>query len=155
MKQLMRLSMLAALVCSLALPALASPAQAASSGQSLAKVEAVGCPILRLEHWQRSTTEEKMAFLLGFASMLELEKEWQYTPSLPLSQSTVGSWVRGLDGVTLGDMCRALDTYAARNPDKLDRSVLETLGIIYVKPKLTPAERTEAAERVRIIRQNR
>lgn len=127
----------------------------ASAAEGLDRAEAVNCPVVRLENWRNSPRNEKLAFLFGLATMLELEKEWQHNKPLPIKQSVVGSWVRGLDGVTLGQMCDALDKYVAQHPDQLERSVLETLGSIYVRPKMTQVEISAAAKRAEEIRASR
>ena len=126
------------LVC--ALPAGAAP-------NALAKVDAVECPAVKLKHWQSSTNDEKLSFLFGIATMIEMEKEWQGSKPLPISKSTVGSWVNGLSGVTLGEMRDALDKYIVDHPDEMDRQVMEILGIVFVRPKMSPAMRQEAAEK--------
>ena len=119
---------------------------------TIAEVKAVSCPAVMLDHWRNSSRDEKLAFLFGFASLLEMEKEWQGKQPLPIRQSIIGSWIRGLDGVTLGQMSDAIDAYAARHPEQMELSVLEVLGSIYVRPKMTQAEMVEAEKRVREIK---
>ncbi|MDL2316678.1 hypothetical protein LJC59_06320 [Desulfovibrio sp. OttesenSCG-928-A18] len=119
----------------------------------LAKVEAVHCPMLRLEHWKASSDQEKMAFLFGFATMLEIEREWQGSVPVPLDRSLNSSWTRGFAGVTIGQMRDALDRYVTEHPDQLDKSVVWALGRMYVRPKLSAAEHAVAGERVKAIRQ--
>lgn len=126
-----------------------------SARADLADVSAVSCPVLTLKHWQASSDNEKMAFLLGLASMLELERWWQNDQPLPISSSITQSWVRGLAGKTLGQMAAALDDYVAKHPDRLDESVLRTLGRMYVRPVLSPAEKKDAGDRYEQIRNRR
>lgn len=147
MQNFSRFTMTAAFLGAFVLSGLfASPA--VSHASNAEKISAVGVPVLQMKHWARSSQDEKLAFLFGFASLLELEKEWQGAKPLPLNQSIVGSWVRGLDGVTLGQMARALDKYAKENPDDLSRPVVEVMGITYVRPKLSEAELARAAKKV-------
>lgn len=121
------------------------------AAERFATVDAVSCPSLLLKHWKASTRQEKLSFLFGFVSMLEMEKEWQGTPPLSITSSITPSWVRGLDGKTLGELCDAVDRYVEQHPDKLDYSVLGVLGRLYVAPKLTPAEKEQARLRHRQI----
>ena len=101
---------------------------------------------LTMEHWKYSSKSEKMAFLFGFLSALEMEKEWQGGLLLPINKSTVGSWAKGLEGLTLDQIRENLDSYVEQNPDKKDTQVLLVLGLMYVRPKLTPIELKEAAD---------
>lgn len=112
-------------------------------------------PSFTMEHWKYSSKEEKMAFLFGFLSALEMEKEWQRGKFLPISKSTVGSWIKGLDGMTLDQIRESLDAYLEQNPDKKGMNVIEVLGRMYVRPKMTPAERKEAADHYARVRGDR
>ena len=152
MQKSLRFFSLFAAMGAVALLAALFPAGPARASETLAKVEAVSCPIVKMEHWRNSSRDEKLAFLFGFSSLLELEKEWQGSKPLPIKQSIVGSWVRGLDGVTLGQMCDAIDRYAAQHPEEGAISVLEVLGSIYVRPKMTQAEIAAGEKRAREIR---
>ena len=152
MMKKLRVLMIIGLVGAFGVTDLAAYPGQASAAEALAGVNAVNCPVVRLDNWRNSPRNEKLAFLFGFATLLELEKEWQHNKPLPIKQSVVGSWVRGLDGVTLGQMCDALDKYVAQHPEQLERSVLEALGSIYVRPKMTQSEISAAAKRAEEIR---
>lgn len=146
MQKIIRLAVLAAFMGALTLGG-AFTATAANTS-SAAKLSAVGVPTLTMKHWVHSTKQEKLSFLFGFTTLLELEKEWQSPKALPLEQSTIGTWVRGLDGVTLGHVMKSLDKYALDNPGDRDRPVLEVIGATYVRPKLTPKELDRAAKKI-------
>lgn len=109
-------------------------------------------PVVTLEHWRDSTPNERYAFLIGFVTMLEMEKEWQGDKPLTIGYSITASWVRGLAGKTLGDLSKALDDYIAQHPDDTESSVIGVLGRIYVSPALTPAEKEEARAHYRQIK---
>ncbi len=82
-------------------------------------------PVVNLQTWEASTPAERYAFLVGVVNILELEKEWQgRTGILPMQQSLVGSWVKGLDGVTLKTMHDRVNDYFAKNPTKMDKLVV-------------------------------
>lgn len=121
-----------------------APADSRAAQSGLSNVQAVNCPSLLLKHWKASNQNEKLAFLFGFATMLEMEKEWQGSRPLAITSSINNSWVRGLAGVSLGEMASSIDRYAAEHPDKMKYSVMEVLGRIYVSPKLTEQERKMA-----------
>lgn len=114
--------------------------------------KASGLPPLTLQHWQESAKNEKLAFLFGVASMIELEKEWQGDNPLPLSKSLNHTWVRGLAGVSLTDMLASLDNYAKENPSLAQMHVMEALGRIYVRPKLTEAEIKQTQKKTRALK---
>ncbi|CAK7056991.1 MAG: hypothetical protein DELT_01275 [Desulfovibrio sp.] len=109
------------------------------------KVETL--PPVQLQHWKNSSDGERYAFLIGVLSMMDMERAWQGKKPLPVAQSTNGTWVRGLSNTSLKDINNALDAYIAAHPSEMERPVLEVLGKIYVRPKLSKAERSEAAAR--------
>jgi hypothetical protein len=146
---------IAALVGAVSLGCLAAAPQARAERTELADVSAVNCPVVRLNHWQASTRTEKLAFLFGLVSMLELERHWQQGQPLPIERSINQSWVKGFTGKTLGEIADALDDFAAKNPDRLEMPVLVAIGRLYVRPSLTPAERKAAGDRYEQIRGRR
>ena len=129
-----------------------TPEAAGAAAPAVRNAPAVNCPSVLLKHWRSSTQNEKLSFLLGFATMLEMEKEWQGSAPLGINQSITGSWVRGLSGVTLGQMANSVDRYAAEHPDQMDVSVIEVLGRIYVQPVLSDQERRQAGDHYRMLR---
>ena len=120
-----------------------------------AKAEVMSCPVVTLGDWQASTRQEKLSFLLGFATMLEMEKEWQYKSPLPIGKSINSTWVKGLDGKSLGGLSDAIDKFAAEHPELKDRSVILALARMYVQPNMTKAERAEAAARWKLIQSSK
>ncbi|MDL2279220.1 hypothetical protein LJC15_00965 [Desulfovibrio sp. OttesenSCG-928-G11] len=153
MQHFLRFAACAVFAAALAIGGLCAVPQTASA--DLSGVSAVSCPVLTLKHWQASTEKEKMAFLLGLASFLELERWWQHDQPLPVSRSITQSWVKGLAGTTLGQMATALDAYVEKHPDRLDEPVLKVLGRMYVRAALSPAEKKEAGDRYEQIRRSR
>ncbi|MDR0339077.1 MAG: hypothetical protein LBH65_02235 [Desulfovibrio sp.] len=151
MKKALKISTVAAFLVVMCLGGVMSAPGKAGTENELSTVRAVECPVVLLKHWRASSDEEKLAFLFGLASMLELERGWQGTAPLPVSRSMAACWGRGLAGVTLGDMAGALDKYAVEHPDQLEEPVLKVLGQMYVSPSLTAAERREAGQRHRQI----
>lgn len=124
----------------------------AGNGSAGSVSSAPSLPVVQLKHWQNSATAERHAFLMGFVSMLQLESAWQGKNALPVEQSTATTWMRGLSGVSIPQMDSALNDYIAKHPAAMERSVLETLGRIYVRPKLSQKERDSAAKRYDVLK---
>lgn len=126
-------------------------AQAAADVRGDTVSSAPTLPVVQLKHWKNSSTPERHAFLMGFVSMAQMEYAWQGKNALPVEQSTAATWMRGLAGVTIPQMDAALNSYIDKYPNAMDRTVIETLGRIYVRPKLTDKERGSAAKRVEVL----
>lgn len=109
---------------------------------------------VQLKHWKESPIQERYAFLAGFVSMLEVERSWQGKNGLPITESTVSTWMRGLSGATIKGMDNALNKYIVDNPKKIDKPVVEVLGLVYVRPKLTKHEQRLAGDRYEKIKVN-
>ena len=72
-----------------------------------------------------------------------------------MEQSINASWVKGLDGKSLGELANAIDKYAAEHPELKNRSVLLALANMYIHPKMTQTERAQAAARWTLIQGNK
>lgn len=150
MRSAYRMMFCFAAVALVALTPLAVSAQ--GQGKGAGSVSAIAVPAVQLKHWENSTVQERRAFLMGFVSMLEMERAWQGKTEVPITQSTVSTWCRGLTGVTIPEMDNALNEYIKDNPKASERTVIEALGRIYVRPKLSQKERGEAAKRYDVIK---
>ena len=93
-------------------------------------------PLVTLKTWQDSTPNERSTFIFGFVSLLELEYKWQGKP-LSVKKSLIGSWQKGLKNVTLSEIVKSVDDYAAENPQDAEKNIIEVLWKLYVHPKLT------------------
>ena len=116
-----------------AAPAAQSPAQTKTAPQ----LQATHAPVVQMRHWQTSTREEKLAFLAGMATMLELEKEWQRRDGrkpLPFDKSLIPTWATSLDGKTLEALMAALDAHAKTTPQDMNKPVVEVLWYLYAQP---------------------
>ena len=105
-----------------------------------------------LGHWKHSSESERRAFIMGFIAALDMEKMWQGDKPQPVGKSLVGVWTRGLAGLSYPEVCGALNDYVERNPDKKSEDVLKVLAGMYIRPKMTPAERKEADDHYARIR---
>ena len=88
------------------------------------------------EHWTKSSDELKKAYLVGIANVLQVESAYQAANPPSDTQSVVPRAVKGLKGQTLDSVRMGLDKWYAANPDKLKRSVVETIWFEMVVPGL-------------------
>lgn len=112
----------------------------------------IAAPVVTLKTWQDSTENERAAFLIGFMSMVDIERAWQGEPGLSVAQSTTGMWVKGLKGVSLPQLIKSVSDYITANPGSMDESVLEVIGKIYVSPQLSKTEKKAASDRYSVIK---
>ena len=93
-------------------------------------------PVVTGEHWTQSSDQVKKAYLVGIANAVQVESAYQGANPLSDAQSTVPRLVKGLKGQTLDGVRTGLDAYYAKNPDKLQRPVIETIWFEMVVPGL-------------------
>jgi len=117
------------LVCGLALAltvAVAVPALA----------EDYEIPVVTGEHWQKSTPQERKAFLVGAATIIELDQEVQ--GAAPAKNSTIDAWAKGLSHFNFDQMAAAIDTWYAEHQDRVSRPVVEVMWFELAKPNCPP-----------------
>ncbi|MHC1789933.1 hypothetical protein [Solidesulfovibrio sp.] len=90
-------------------------------------------PVVTGEHWTKSSPQERKAFLLGAATIMELEQEVQ--GETPPQKTTITVWCKGLSAYTFDEMAAAIDQWYAANPDKTARPVVEVMWYELAKPK--------------------
>ena len=93
-------------------------------------------PVVTGEIWTQSSDQVKKAYLVGIANAVQVESAYQGTTPPSDAQSTVPRLVKGLKGQTLDGVRTGLDAYYAKNPDKLQRPVIETIWFEMVVPGL-------------------
>lgn len=140
---------LALFVCLAAAPA---PVFGAAPDGAKATAQEASQVAVSLKTWKDSTEQERYGFLVGFMSMLELEKKWQGEKPLPLKQSLVPSWSRGLSDVTLKQIHDTINEYIAANPGDMDRQVVEVMWFKFAQPKVT--EKVDDPERVKQVKKS-
>jgi hypothetical protein len=91
-------------------------------------------PVVTGEHWTQSSPQERKAFLVGAATIIELDQEVQGTA--PAKNSTIDAWAHGLSGYTFDQMVAAIDKWYADHPDKLRRPVIEIMWYELAQPNL-------------------
>ena len=90
-------------------------------------------PVVNGEHWTKSSPQERKSFLIGAATIIELEQEVQ--GDNPPKKTTIPVWCKGLSAYNFDEMVAAIDKWYAANPDKLARPVVEVMWYELAKPK--------------------
>lgn len=91
-------------------------------------------PVVTGNHWVKSSLQERKAFLMGAATIMELEQEVEGTPPPPANKSLIDTWCRGLSHFTFDQMVKAIDDWYAAHPDRLSRPVVEVMWYELAKP---------------------
>ena len=78
--------------------------------------------VVRGSDWTASSQEEKLAFLAGMATMIEIEQELQEGSATKHAKSSIPVLVDGLKDMTIVDIASAIDTHYAGN-NNLDEPV--------------------------------
>lgn len=135
------------LVCIFVIPASVASAQDTSYRRDVPSMDSKAVvPLVTLRHWKDSKPNERYAFLVGFVTMLEMEKEWQMQSGkkmTPLKESLAGSWVRGFENVSLKEIYDSVNNYISSNPSDLNRPVAEVLWYNFAQPKMTEKVRAK------------
>jgi hypothetical protein len=103
-------------------------------GASGARADEV--PVVTGEHWTKSSSEMKKAYLIGIANMLQVETAYFGATPPSDAQSFVPRMVRGLRAQTLDTVRDTIDRWYATNPGRLQRPVLEIIWFEIVTPGL-------------------
>ena len=93
-------------------------------------------PVITGEHWVKATPEQKLAFVAGMATIIELEKEIQGNNPLPREKSLISGWTKGLSKYTLMEVVAILDEYYAKQPGQVNKSVVEAMWFEVAAPNL-------------------
>jgi hypothetical protein len=96
-------------------------------------------PLITGEHWIKSSDEQKKAYLVGIANVVQIETAYAGANPASDAQSVVPRLVKGLKGHTLDTVRDALNKWYAAHPDQLQRPVIETIWFEMVVPGLQKA----------------
>ena len=107
---------------------------AASVAWSSARAEEI--PLVTGNHWTTATMEQKKAYLVGIANVIQLEAAYHSGNPPADAQSVVPRMARGLKGQTLDSAREALDRWYAAHADRIGRPVVETIWFELVVPGL-------------------
>jgi hypothetical protein len=104
--------------------------------------QAAEVEIVTGEHWVKSTPEQKRAYLIGVANVLQIERAYHGRRNNPPSddQSLIPRMAKGLSGTTLDGVSQGLDAWYAKNPEQLKRPVIEVIWFEMVVPGLRPSK---------------
>ncbi len=115
---------------------------AACTGLALmwSSAQAQEIPVVTGDLWSKSSVEVKKAYLVGIANAIQVEAAFESANPPSDAQSLVPRLAKGLRGQTLDGVRLALDGWYAKNPDKLQRPVIETIWFEIVVPGLKMAK---------------
>jgi hypothetical protein len=81
--------------------------------------------------WIASDDDSKNAFLVGVATVIDAEQEYQGRN--PPANSSIPVLAQGLGKLTLVEIKQTLDDYYSRNPKQLDRPIMHVLWDLAVR----------------------
>ncbi len=93
-------------------------------------------PLVTGEHWTKSTEQNKKAYLVGMTNMLQVEIAYQAGKPLPDAQTVVPRFAVGLKGQSLDSAIAKVDAWYAKNPGRMQQTVVETIWYELVVPGL-------------------
>ena len=102
-------------------------------------VRADEIPLITGEHWTKSSDEQKKAYLIGIANIVQVDMAYAGTTPPSDAQSILPRMVKGLKGHTLDSVRDGLNKWYAANPQRLQRPVVETIWFEMVVPGLQKA----------------
>ncbi len=102
----------------------------------VAQAQAQEIPLITGEHWTKSTEQNKKAYLVGMTNMLQVEIAYQAGTPPPESQTVVPRFAKGLKGQTLDGAIAKVDAWYAKNPSRMQQTVVETIWYELVAPGL-------------------
>lgn len=97
---------------------------------------ALDFPVVTLQHWKEASNDARYAFLIGFVSAIEMEKQWQGKTPLPLEVSLNNTWSKGFGNVSLKNINDNINLYIIENPDNLNVPLVEYLWYAYAQPQV-------------------
>lgn len=89
-----------------------------------------------LKRWQNAAENERYSFLIGFATMLEIERTWQGDNPRPYRESLIDCWYQGLNGMTYKELYTSIENYIAAHPNDLDLPLPQVIWFEIVQPKV-------------------
>ena len=116
--------------------ALLTACVAAALAGGVAQAQTQEIPLITGEHWTKSTEQNKKAYLVGMTNMLQVEIAYQAGNTLPESQTVVPRFAKGLKGHTLDGAIAKVDAWYAKNPGRMQQTVVETIWYELVVPGL-------------------
>ena len=133
-----------ALCVALATPLVSLAEEAPQSPRHEVKDKEVSeTPVVTLQRWQNAQENERYSFLVGFATMMEIEHSWQGEKPLPYKQSLISCWYEGLKGMTYKELYDRIEAYIAAHPGDMDLPLPRVIWFEVVQPKVAAKIQTE------------
>jgi hypothetical protein len=101
-----------------------------------AQAQEFSFPVITGENWMNATPDERMAFIAGLTTMIEMEKEVQGIAPLNDQRSLIPAWVKGLSRYKLKDIVAALDDVFKKKPEMKSKPVVEVLWYEVAFPQM-------------------
>ncbi|MFP5220802.1 MAG: hypothetical protein ACLGSA_00795 [Acidobacteriota bacterium] len=99
-------------------------------------------PVITGENWMNASPDERLAFIAGLTTMIEMEKEVQGITPLTDQRSLIPAWVKGLSRFKLKDIVAALDDVFKKKPELKSKPVVEVLWYEVAFPQETAFPKT-------------
>lgn len=99
-------------------------------------------PVITGENWMNASPDERLAFIAGLTTMIEMEKEVQGISPLKDQHSLIPAWVKGLSRFKLKDIVVALDDVFKKKPELKSKPVVEVLWYEVAFPQETAFPKT-------------
>jgi hypothetical protein len=99
---------------------------------NVARAESI--PMVTGQQWMASTDDQKKAYLVGIANVIDVERA--YAGNMANSNDISQRFGKGMQGQTLDSVRQGLDSYYAANPTMIQHPVIETLWFQMVVPGL-------------------
>ena len=93
-------------------------------------------PAVTLQRWQNAAENERYSFLIGFVSMLDIERSWQGDHPRPYKESLIDCWYQGLKGMTYKELYTVIENYIATHPGDLELPLPQVIWFEVVQPKV-------------------
>lgn len=100
-----------------------------------AKAQTYSFPVITGEHWMNATPQERLSFIAGMTTMIELEKEVQGATPPADQKSLIPAWVSGLSRFKLKEIVDELDKVYTQKPELKAKPVVEVLWYEVAFPK--------------------
>ena len=100
-------------------------------------------PAVTLQRWQNAAENERYSFLIGFVSMLDIERSWQGDHPRPYKESLIDCWYQGLKGMTYKELYTVIENYIATHPGDLELPLPQVIWFEVVQPKVADKNNSE------------
>ena len=107
-----------------------------AAGERIVNSDVSIIPAVTLQRWQNAAENERYSFLIGFVSMLDIERSWQGDHPRPYKESLIDCWHQGLKGMTYKELYTVIENYIATHPGDLELPLPQVIWFEVVQPKV-------------------